>query len=267
MTAPSPVTCPHCGQMYGVTSQQVGQQFQCTRCNQPFIAGAPSGMPPGFSPIMPIDEPTQGNGMALASLILGIFLCIPVASLLAVIFGIIGIKKTSDPRVGGKGMAIAGLVLGILGLMLLPVILLPAINRARQVANRVESAKNLNQIGSACRLYANEFEGAFPPDLGTLATAENLPVQTFIAPNSEIAAPGNLSGADAANWINNYSDYIYLGSDLRVTSDPGSVVAYEKDQTNHGDGVNMLFADGHVAFFTLDGAHEEIAKSNATPVQ
>jgi hypothetical protein len=57
--------------------------------------------------------------MAVTSLIMGILLCIPfVTGLGGIIFGAIGIKKTKDPRVGGKGMAIAGLVLGIVNLLI-----------------------------------------------------------------------------------------------------------------------------------------------------
>ena len=82
----------------------------------------PSQYPPQSYPpqggVGPAQMP-KGNGAALASLILGILGCVPfITSLLAVILGFIGIRKTRDPRVGGKGMAIAGLVLGFLGLIL-----------------------------------------------------------------------------------------------------------------------------------------------------
>jgi hypothetical protein len=62
--------------------------------------------------------PQQSNGWSIASLICGLLLCIPgLTSLLAVIFGIAGIKKSARPQIGGRGLAIAGLVLGILGLL------------------------------------------------------------------------------------------------------------------------------------------------------
>jgi hypothetical protein len=69
-------------------------------------------------PSSPITKgPPRGNGMAVASLVCGLLFCIPfLPSLLAVVFGIVGITKTRDPRVSGKGMAIAGLVIGVLGL-------------------------------------------------------------------------------------------------------------------------------------------------------
>lgn len=58
-----------------------------------------------------------GSGSAVASLILGIVgIFIPVIlSILAVIFGGVGISNANSRGTSGKGMAIAGLVLGILG--------------------------------------------------------------------------------------------------------------------------------------------------------
>jgi hypothetical protein len=56
--------------------------------------------------------------MAIGSLICGILGCIPViTSLLAVILGILGIKKSKQPNTGGKGLAIAGIILGIIGII------------------------------------------------------------------------------------------------------------------------------------------------------
>lgn len=60
------------------------------------------------------------SGMAVASLILGIlglFLIPLIFSLLAIIFGGVGMNGASKPGVRGHGMAVAGLVLGMLGLI------------------------------------------------------------------------------------------------------------------------------------------------------
>ena len=57
--------------------------------------------------------PKSTSGMAIASLVTGIL----GISLLAVIFGHIGINACNRDGLGGKGMAIAGLVLGYLGLV------------------------------------------------------------------------------------------------------------------------------------------------------
>ena len=69
----------------------------------------------------------QTSGLAIASLILGIFAFIPAIGFLlgitALVLGIIALVKTKkDNNTGGKGMAITGIVLGSLGMILTVVI-------------------------------------------------------------------------------------------------------------------------------------------------
>ena len=72
------------------------------------------GQQPGYGYNPP---PQQSNGPAIASLILGILGCVPlITGLLAVILGFVGLRKTRDPNVGGKGLAIVGLILGLLSI-------------------------------------------------------------------------------------------------------------------------------------------------------
>ena len=73
-------------------------------------------MPPG-SPGFGSQMPSVGtNGMAIASLVLGIssiplcFLFVP--AILAVIFGLVAFNQIKGSGQSGKGMAIAGLILG-----------------------------------------------------------------------------------------------------------------------------------------------------------
>jgi uncharacterized protein DUF4190 len=80
----------------------------------------PPPPPPGqqqpqivYQVAQPVAQPS--NGMAIASLVLGILgVFIPFLGVLALIFGGVGLSKANDGA-SGKGMAIAGLVLGILG--------------------------------------------------------------------------------------------------------------------------------------------------------
>ncbi|GLY01291.1 MULTISPECIES: DUF4190 domain-containing protein [Actinoplanes] len=89
-------------------------------------AGYPPQSPyppqPMYQPVVigHIGPPT--SGLAVASMVLGIisaltFFCtFGVVSLLAIIFGHIGLNETKDNRKSGKGMAITGLVLGYIAL-------------------------------------------------------------------------------------------------------------------------------------------------------
>jgi hypothetical protein len=70
----------------------------------------PGGMPPGAYP------PKKGNGMAVASLVCGILGCIPfITGLLAILFGVLGIKKSKQTGTG-SAMAIVGLILGLISI-------------------------------------------------------------------------------------------------------------------------------------------------------
>jgi hypothetical protein len=67
----------------------------------------------GYAP-----SPRRGNGAAIASLVLGILGCVPLLTgVAAILLGIIGLRKTRDPAVGGQGLAVAGLILGMVSLL------------------------------------------------------------------------------------------------------------------------------------------------------
>jgi hypothetical protein len=73
--------------------------------------GTPEGAPIGYT------EPPRTNGMAVASLVLGILWFWWIGSVLALIFGYVGKSEIdrSGGRQSGRGLAIAGIVLGWIG--------------------------------------------------------------------------------------------------------------------------------------------------------
>jgi hypothetical protein len=89
----------------------------------PSTSGAATpGVPPGYPhaygypgpPGYPVQRPT--NGLAIASLVLGILWIYWIGSILALIFGYIARKQIRERGEGGDGLAIAGIVLGWVGL-------------------------------------------------------------------------------------------------------------------------------------------------------
>ncbi|HAS12906.1 MAG TPA: hypothetical protein DCS55_20720, partial [Acidimicrobiaceae bacterium] len=73
--------------------------------------------PPGASWGGP--APTKTNGLAIASLVLGILWLYWIGSILALIFGLIA-KSQIDNSNGtqtGRGLAVAGIVLGLIGIV------------------------------------------------------------------------------------------------------------------------------------------------------
>jgi prepilin-type processing-associated H-X9-DG protein/predicted Zn finger-like uncharacterized protein len=294
------IQCPHCGQTYDLAPEQVpqyaGQTITCTRCQKSFtvaanLGGAPAApaapatpaspvstvrhaqptgsvTPPGMPPNYPQAQaqysipagPQQSNGMAIASLICGLLGCTGIGGILAIIFGIVALNKTKDPRYGGRGMAIAGLVLGCFGLIVpcMVSILLPSLNRARETANRVHCASNMRQIGQAMLLYANENKGAFPPNLDVLLKVQDIDAKTFNCPSTgdtPATGPGNLNAGG-------HLSYVYVGQ-KSTSNSPAEVIVLFEPVTNHTDGANFLFADGHVEFYSKADAQKMISKLQA----
>jgi Domain of unknown function (DUF4190)/Domain of unknown function (DUF1707) len=94
----------------------------------PRSAGAPTTRPvesPGVGGLAPQARHTGGptNGMAIASMVLGIVWAGWIGSILAVAFGHVALKQIERTDQAGRGMAVAGLVLGYLGLGILALIM------------------------------------------------------------------------------------------------------------------------------------------------
>jgi hypothetical protein len=81
---------------------------------QPVGHGQPGyGPPPGYGGYPP---PQHTNGLAVASLVLGILWIYWLGSILALVFGYIARKQIRERGDSGSGLALAGIVLGWVGL-------------------------------------------------------------------------------------------------------------------------------------------------------
>ena len=275
-----PIRCPHCGQTYAVTpgqaAQYAGQTITCTNCNQPFTvpplggpAAAPpmpaAGVGPGPShggPYGAAAGPQKSNGLAVGSLVAGVIgLVVPLLGLVGVVLGVLGLRRARDPGIGGRGLAIAGISTGAVGLVLssclvlMPAILLPSLNRAREQANRIKCASNLRQIGMAAQMYAADNKTQFPPDFQTLLQKTDLTPDVFVCPTTDhTPAPGASASQQAQNLgAGPHLSYAYAGSGLTSAAPPDAILAYEVPD-NHGGGpgpgANFVYADGHVEWRT-----------------
>ncbi len=79
----------------------------------PYLAQPPH--PPQYQPYAPHAYRRPTNGMAIASMVLGIVWVYWIGSILALIFGHVALNEIRRTGQGGEGMAITGIVLGWIG--------------------------------------------------------------------------------------------------------------------------------------------------------
>jgi hypothetical protein len=111
-------------------------QYQMPPHYQMSGAPAPQAYPAGYwqpGPYQQVQPQRVTDGLAIASMVLGIVWVFWIGSILAVIFGHVALRRIAREGKAGRGMAIAGLVLGYIGIATLVLVI---------VANVIVAANN-----------------------------------------------------------------------------------------------------------------------------
>jgi prepilin-type processing-associated H-X9-DG protein len=140
-------------------------------------------------------------------------------------------------------------------------ILLPAINRAREIASRTASGANLRALGQAVFVYEAQ-HGRYPDHVAPLILDGTITPMLLIVPGEPMPDTPDYEAKEAAwrKWVDQHSDYVYLGMSDKTPA--GDVVAYEKfDPKNPPEGLNILYGDGHVEWHHYEGAKEELRRA------
>ena len=124
--------------------------------------------------------------------------------------------------------------------------LLPALSKARGKARQVACMSNLKQLDLALIMYANDNQDVFPAEDGAAGlreVAEYLPAPAVcVCPESDQSPPPDLESVSEDSL-----SYVYFGG-FRMSSigSPATLPLLFDKPGNHGNGVNVAFADGHV---------------------
>lgn len=125
-----------------------------------------------------------------------------------------------------------------------------------RLAHRIMCASNLRQIGQAMLLYMNENIGKAPQSFEPLLLTQDITSEVFTCPASDDErAEGETPEAQAARLrTGRHCSYVYYGAGMTASLAPDAVIATEYFTNHGGDGVNILFGDGHVEFFDASAA-------------
>jgi prepilin-type processing-associated H-X9-DG protein len=138
--------------------------------------------------------------------------------------------------------------------------------RSRETANRVKCGSNLKQIGLALQLYAEKSGGRLPDSMIDLLLQEDLSPEVFCCPSSnDDRAPG-ATPAEQVRQIQRgrHCSYVYHGRGMTWPCGDTVPIACEPLANHAGDGMNILFGDGHVEFLTPTAAERAMRGLPAT---
>jgi prepilin-type processing-associated H-X9-DG protein len=183
-----------------------------------------------------------------------------VTGLPAIICGIIGLIKISGSkgRLKGLGFSITGIIVPVVYLFLiLPIllaILMPALGKVRQVAQRIVCSTNCSAVSNAVFAYASDHNDTLPGAekwSNVLIDDYNVTMEQFSCPAVDVkeekscfALNVNIAGRN----LKELTPDVVLIFECVPGDNPAGGQELLTTERHQNDGCNIVFADGHVKF-------------------
>ena len=177
---PISVRC-ECGRQLWAKDESLGRKTHCPHCARELLVVPVAATPQTVEVLDEVnvkaakDFPGEllGEGdlgtstKAIFSLLLGFFPCTCVSATVGLLLGVfaLGDIRRSYGRVGGRGLANAGIAMNgvelVIWLLVLPALVVPAVQGVRELGRRDQCEKNLKQIGLGLHNFSSA-HGRFP---------------------------------------------------------------------------------------------------------
>lgn len=194
--------CPHCGAHVAATP----------------AAATASG---ARSPVEP-----ETSGMAIGSLIAGIFFLLFPAAIVAVVLGHLSRSeiRRSGGRKKGAGMALTGLILGYCGVATIPLLIIaglviPNLMRNQIQANEASAMNSLRTLNAALVIY-NASYGSYPAALINLRAPESGSPSSAAADLIDQVLAGGAKSGYVFHYEASSSKGTAILDSYRITADP-----------------------------------------------
>jgi len=147
---------------------------------------------------------------------------------------------------------LAALVIGYVGLN--------SLAGARERARRNMCRSNLNNcINYACRLFAGDYGGHFPPTLGVLYPDYVSDGNVFLCASAGKATAFTRDQFAQGTTLDEYTDYVYV-SGLTASDPPKYIVIFDDEGNHAGDGVFVACIGGQVEWLSdLMALYDQLA--------
>ncbi len=202
------------------------------------------------------------SALAITSFVLGIlsFCTFLLTAPLAIILGIISLVKISRSKgqLKGTGLAIAGIAVPVIALPIVALIMgitLPAMARARMIAQRIVCGTNMASITKTMLTYADGNKGKFPESdqwCDLMIKTENCNKKQFQCVGDKVGPSSYAMNKNAEKLgANSPPDMVLLFESKPGWNQSGGPELLTTE--NHaGEGCNIAFCDGHVAFIKAE---------------